>query len=215
MAITSKADDYDRRRLSQEKRCALMSTRPNPALVYEYEYTVQTPSPRYALARGAKPIAELVGYGTTAYAHHVTSGPEDGDGARRAMEIAITQGGISAHEIRHLNAHATSTPVGDLGEIEAIRRVFGADFTIAVSGTKSATGHCSKPPAGLETRAKSLIVRADGWDHGDVARCSLGVVGAGSIIARCVSTTDVHEWVLNHSSWTRRGALLLVRYDEP
>jgi 3-oxoacyl-[acyl-carrier-protein] synthase II len=54
----------------------------------------------HALARGAKPIAELIGYGTTADAHHVTSGPEDGDGARRAMEIAITQAGISAREIR-------------------------------------------------------------------------------------------------------------------
>ncbi|TIT07141.1 MAG: beta-ketoacyl-[acyl-carrier-protein] synthase II, partial [Mesorhizobium sp.] len=71
----------------------------------------------------------------------VTSGPEDGDGARRAMEIAIAQAGISPREIRHLNAHATSTPVGDLGEIEAIKSVFDADFSIAVSGTKSATGH--------------------------------------------------------------------------
>ncbi|MER9972212.1 beta-ketoacyl-ACP synthase, partial [Mesorhizobium sp. M0060] len=94
----------------------------------------------HALARGAKPLAELVGYGTTADAYHITSGPEDGDGARRAMEIAITQAGISAREIRHLNAHATSTPVGDAGEIEAIKRVFGADFSIAVSGTKAATG---------------------------------------------------------------------------
>ena len=76
----------------------------------------------HALARGAKPLAELVGYGTTADAHHVTSGPEDGDGARRAMEIAIAQAGISPREIRHLNAHATSTPVGDLGEIEAIKK---------------------------------------------------------------------------------------------
>ena len=57
------------------------------------------------------------------------------------METAIAQAGISAREVRHLNAHATSTPVGDRGEIEAIKRVFGADFSIAVSGTKSATGH--------------------------------------------------------------------------
>src|SRR5215211_8202186 len=77
----------------------------------------------HALARGAKPLAELVGYGTTADAHHVTSGPEDGDGARRAMEIAIAQAGVSPREVRHLNAHATSTPVGDLGEIQSIRRV--------------------------------------------------------------------------------------------
>ena len=103
----------------------------------------------HALARGAKPLAELVGYGTTADAHHVTSGPEDGDGARRAMEIAIAQAGISPREIRHLNAHATSTPVGDLGEIEAIKSVFGADFAIAVSATKSATGHLLGAAGGL------------------------------------------------------------------
>ena len=113
----------------------------------------------HALARGAKPFAELVGYGTTADAHHVTAGPEDGDGARRAMEIAIAQAGISAREVRHLNAHATSTPVGDLGEIEAIRRVFGADFTIAVSATKSATGHLLGAAGGLGAIFTILALR--------------------------------------------------------
>jgi len=104
----------------------------------------------HALARGAKPLAELVGYGTTADAHHVTSGPEDGSGARRAMEIAIAQAGILPGEIRHLNAHATSTPVGDLGEINAIKSVFGSNSAIAVSGTKSATGHLLGAAGGLE-----------------------------------------------------------------
>ncbi|AZO58563.1 MAG: beta-ketoacyl-[acyl-carrier-protein] synthase II [Mesorhizobium sp.] len=113
----------------------------------------------HALARGAKPLAEVVGYGTTADAHHVTSGPEDGDGARRAMEIAIAQAGISPREIRHLNAHATSTPVGDLGEIEAIKRVFGADFSIAVSGTKSATGHLLGAAGGLGAIFTILALR--------------------------------------------------------
>ncbi|WP_028748852.1 beta-ketoacyl-ACP synthase II [Rhizobium mesoamericanum] len=104
----------------------------------------------HALARGAEPIAELVGYGTTADAHHVTSGPEDGSGAARAMEIAIRQAGISPHEIQHLNAHATSTPLGDRGEIEAIKTVFGSAGGIAVSGTKSATGHLLGAAGGLE-----------------------------------------------------------------
>jgi 3-oxoacyl-[acyl-carrier-protein] synthase II len=113
----------------------------------------------HALARGAKPIAELVGYGTTADAHHVTSGPEDGDGARRAMEIAITRAGISAREIRHLNAHATSTPVGDLGEIAAIRTVFGGPSTIAVSATKSATGHLLGAVGGLGAIFTILALR--------------------------------------------------------
>ncbi len=104
----------------------------------------------YALARGAKPLAELVGYGTTADAHHVTSGPEDGNGARRAMEIAIAQAEITPREIRHLNAHSTSTLVGDLGEINAIKSVFGSESAITVSGTKSATGHLLGAAGGLE-----------------------------------------------------------------
>ncbi|MBZ9978214.1 beta-ketoacyl-ACP synthase II [Mesorhizobium sp. BR-1-1-10] len=113
----------------------------------------------HALARGAKPLAELVGYGTTADAYHITSGPEDGDGARRAMEIAIAQAGISAREVRHLNAHATSTPVGDLGEIAAIKRVFGEDFGIAVSATKSATGHLLGAAGGLGAIFTVLALR--------------------------------------------------------
>ncbi len=113
----------------------------------------------HALARGVTPIAELVGYGTTADAHHVTSGPEDGNGARRAMEIAIAQAGISAREVRHLNAHATSTPVGDLGEIEAIKSVFGTDSAIAVSATKSATGHLLGAAGGLAAIFTILALR--------------------------------------------------------
>lgn len=103
----------------------------------------------HALERGAPPIAELVGYGTTADAHHITSGPEDGSGARRAMEIAIAQAGIAPADVRHLNAHATSTPVGDLGEIAAVKSLFGADPELSVSATKSATGHLLGAAGGL------------------------------------------------------------------
>nr|WP_245999302.1 hypothetical protein [Paracoccus methylarcula] len=113
----------------------------------------------HALARGAKPLAELVGYGTTADAHHVTSGPEDGNGARRAMEIAIAQAGIRAGEIHHLNAHATSTAIGDLGEMAAIKTVFGTKGAIAVSGTKSATGHLLGAAGGLEAIFTILALR--------------------------------------------------------
>lgn len=113
----------------------------------------------HALARGAEPLAELVGYGTTADAYHVTSGPEDGSGAARAMQIAIRQAGISAHEIQHLNAHATSTPLGDRGEIEAIKTVFGSTAGIAVSGTKSATGHLLGAAGGLEAIFTILALR--------------------------------------------------------
>lgn len=113
----------------------------------------------HALARGAEPLAELIGYGTTADAHHVTSGPEDGAGARRAMQLALSQAGISPTDVQHLNAHATSTPVGDRGEIEAIKSVFGLGSGVAVSGTKSATGHLLGAAGGLEAIFAILAIR--------------------------------------------------------
>lgn len=95
----------------------------------------------HALARGAKPLAEVVGYGTSADAYHVTSGPEDGSGAARSMRAALRQAQLQARDIQHLNAHATSTPVGDQGELAAIRQVFGAGPGPSITATKSAVGH--------------------------------------------------------------------------
>jgi 3-oxoacyl-[acyl-carrier-protein] synthase II len=113
----------------------------------------------HALKRGAKPIAELVGYGTSADAYHITAGPEDGDGARRAMLAAIRQAGITPADIQHLNAHATSTPVGDHAELEAIKSVFGTENGIAVTSTKSATGHLLGAAGGVEAIFAILAVR--------------------------------------------------------
>ncbi len=129
----------------------------------------------HALGRGATPIAELVGYGTTSDAYHMTAGPEDGDGARRAMEIALRQAGISPVEIQHLNAHATSTPVGDNGELAAIKAVFGTEGRVAVSSTKSATGHLLGAAGGLEAIFAVLALRDQiapatlNLDHPDAA----------------------------------------------
>jgi len=95
----------------------------------------------HALARGAVPLAEVAGYGTSADAFHITAGPEDGDGARRSMAQALAMAGIAPARVQYLNAHATSTFVGDRGELAAIRRLFGTDGGVAVSSTKSATGH--------------------------------------------------------------------------
>ncbi|MGV8864525.1 MAG: beta-ketoacyl-ACP synthase II [Pseudomonas sp.] len=113
----------------------------------------------HALARGAKPIVELVGYGTSADAYHLTAGPEDGSGARRAMQTAIRQAGIQPSDIQHLNAHATSTPVGDKGEMAAIKSVFGDQESIAVTSTKSATGHLLGAAGGLEAIFTALAIR--------------------------------------------------------
>lgn len=113
----------------------------------------------HALTRGAKPLAELVGYGTSADAYHLTAGPEDGSGARRAMSLALAQAGISPEQVQHLNAHATSTPVGDLGELAAIKSLFGADNKIAVTSTKSATGHLLGAAGGIEAIFTLLAIR--------------------------------------------------------
>lgn len=113
----------------------------------------------HALARGARPLAELVGYGTSADAYHLTAGPEDGSGARRAMSLALAQAGIMPDQVQHLNAHATSTPVGDLGELAAIKGVFGDENNIAVTSTKSATGHLLGAAGGLEAIFTLLAIR--------------------------------------------------------
>lgn len=113
----------------------------------------------HALARGVKPIAELVGYGTSADAYHLTAGPEDGDGAARAMRAALAQAGLEPSAIGHLNAHATSTPVGDKGELAAIKSVFGTGHSPAISSTKSATGHLLGAAGGLEAIFTVLALR--------------------------------------------------------
>jgi len=113
----------------------------------------------HARARDAEPIAELVGYGTTADAHHITSGPEDGEGATGAMAAALCQAKLAPGDVQHLNAHSTSTPVGDRGELEAIKRVFGRRAGIAVSATKSATGHLLGAAGGLEAIFTVLALR--------------------------------------------------------
>jgi 3-oxoacyl-[acyl-carrier-protein] synthase II len=113
----------------------------------------------HALRRGATPIAELLGYGTSADAYHMTSPPDDGAGGRRAMELAIRQAGLAPGQIGHLNAHATSTPVGDASELAAIRAIFGAGRGPAVSATKSATGHLLGAAGGVEAIFTVLALR--------------------------------------------------------
>ena len=113
----------------------------------------------HALARGATPLAELVGYGTSSDAYHMTAGPEDGDGARRAMQQALRQAGIEPSQVQHLNAHATSTPVGDKGELAAIKAVFGTAGGPAISSTKSATGHLLGAAGGIEAIFTILALR--------------------------------------------------------
>jgi 3-oxoacyl-[acyl-carrier-protein] synthase II len=113
----------------------------------------------HATARGATILAEVVGYGTSADAHHVTAAPEDGEGAQRAMRTALAQAGLEPERIGYINAHSTSTPVGDRGELNAIRAVFGSGSGPAVSSTKSATGHLLGAAGALEAVFTILALR--------------------------------------------------------
>lgn len=116
----------------------------------------------HALARGARPLALLSGYGTSSDAHHITSGPEDGSGAADAIRRALDMAGLAATDIDYVNAHATSTPVGDRAEIASLRAVFGDHLArLPVSSTKSATGHLLGAAGGVESIFTALAVIHD------------------------------------------------------
>ena len=95
----------------------------------------------HAKARGAKIYAEIVGFGMSGDAYHMTSPPADGDGAARSMENAIKDAELNPEQIGYINAHGTSTPAGDKAESQAVKRVFGDDTKVMVSSSKSMIGH--------------------------------------------------------------------------
>ncbi len=113
----------------------------------------------HALSRGAKPIAELVGYGMSADAYHITQPAEGGEGGFRVMMNAINDAKVSPKDVSYVNAHGTSTPIGDRLECDAIKRAFGEHPSLNVSSTKSMTGHVLGGAGGIEAAITVLALR--------------------------------------------------------
>lgn len=113
----------------------------------------------HAVARGAEPIAELSGYGSTADAHHITQPAPEGEGAARAMAKALEQAKVQPEEIGYINAHGTSTPLNDKFETMAVKAVFGEEaYKIPISSTKSMTGHLLGASGALEAAVAVLAL---------------------------------------------------------
>jgi 3-oxoacyl-[acyl-carrier-protein] synthase II len=116
----------------------------------------------HALSRGAKIYAEVVGYGMTCDAYHMTSIVPGGEGAARAIRLAMKDGGLAPEDISYINAHGTSTPVNDPTETAAIKTVLGEHaYKVAISSTKSMTGHLLGGSGGIEAVAAVMAVAND------------------------------------------------------
>lgn len=112
-----------------------------------------------AKARGATIYAEVAGFGMSSDAYHVTSPPAGGEGARRCMQAAVKDAGLNVTEIGYINAHGTSTPVGDIAETDAVKAMYGANTPPPMSSTKSVTGHLLGAAGGVEAIFSILALR--------------------------------------------------------
>ena len=158
-----------------------------------------------ALRRDAPIVAEVLGFGVSGDAHHPTHPPADGAGAERSMRQALAQADISAHLVGYINAHATSTPVGDAIETRAIERVFGGMNSqrtqpLFVSSTKGATGHLLGAAGAVETAFTALALR-DGLMP--------ATLNLESVSEDCTwSSPHIHHMPLTNNSYSAATAVV-------
>ncbi len=152
-ALSTRNDEPERasRPFDRDRDGFVMSEGAGVVVVEELEH---------AKARGAKIYCELAGYGMSADAYHMTAPPPDGKGAARAMQLALEHARISPGQVDYINAHATSTDIGDIIETRAIKKVFGDHaHKVSISSTKSMTGHMLGGAGGVEMAACALTIR--------------------------------------------------------
>ncbi len=168
----------------------------------------------HAKARGAKIYAELIGYGLSGDAYHITSPSEDGDGAFRCMSAALKRAGISPSELDYINAHGTSTPLGDEIELKAVERLLGnAAAKMCMSSTKSSIGHLLGAAGAVEAIFSILAIR-DGIVPPTLNLDDPSVETAIDLVPHAAKAREVHTALSNSFGFGGTNASLVFRRYE-